>query len=233
MRIWIKFAKDQPLQFLSHLDLLRLWQRALRRACLPVQYSQGFNPHPKISFAAALPVGVTSEAEYTDIHFAQKITDVEIDKLQSVLPQGLQIKGWRPVPAAAKTLMAMVGAQRWQVTIESAAAVQTSLEQLLQAAELPVQRQRKKGVKTINLRPYIYRLEIAAADSLEMLLAAGNAGSAKPREVLELLGLQAHSNVRCIETLLQINGFLQSPLAVLLNEKEVSVNAEKDYYQLR
>ena len=155
MRIWIKFAKDQPLQFLSHLDLLRLWQRALRRACLPVQYSQGFNPHPKISFAAALPVGVTSEAEYTDIHFAQKITDVEIDKLQSVLPQGLQIKGWRPVPAAAKTLMAMVGAQRWQVTIESAAAVQTSLEQLLQAAELPVQRQRKKGVKTINLRPYI------------------------------------------------------------------------------
>ncbi|HZK24253.1 MAG TPA: TIGR03936 family radical SAM-associated protein [Oscillospiraceae bacterium] len=233
MRIWIKFTKEQPLRFLSHLDLMRLWQRAIRRARLPVVYSQGFNPHPKMSFAAALPVGVTSEAEYLDVHFDKEITDVDINSLQSVLPNGLTIYGWRPVPTGTAALMALVGAHKWQTSLESVSAVQGRIEQLLQDTELWVERQSKKGVKVVNLRPYIYQLKAAAAtNSLEMFLASGSAGGAKPREVLALLELQSHSDVRCTETFLKVNDFLQSPLAVFLEEKEVSVNAKEDYYQL-
>src|SRR5690554_5857953 len=108
MRIWIKFAIEEQLRYLSHLDTMRLWQRAIRRAALPVVYSQGFNPHPKMSFATALPVGVISEAHYLDINFAKDITSEDMASLQQVLPAGLPLRAWRIVPAGVPSLMSLV-----------------------------------------------------------------------------------------------------------------------------
>jgi radical SAM-linked protein len=68
MRLVIKYTKEERVKYISHLDFLRLVQRAIRRADIPVAYSQGFNPHPRLSFASALAVGVTSEGEYLDIY---------------------------------------------------------------------------------------------------------------------------------------------------------------------
>ncbi|MCR3921919.1 MAG: TIGR03936 family radical SAM-associated protein [Firmicutes bacterium] len=234
MRIWIEFAKQQPLRYLSHLDLMRLWQRAIRRAGLPVVYSLGFNPHPKMSFASALPVGVISDAEYLDIQFAKDISEQDLITLQNVLPIGLLISGWRIVPESVPALMALVRAVTWVMPLdEPIVTVQATIEQLLATTELLVERKGKKGIKTVNIRPFIYKLQVEEETArLLMLLASGGEGGTKPRELLELLQVHPDSNLRRTETLLEVNAVLQSPMAVLLKEKEVSINAKENHYQL-
>ena len=94
MRIWIKFSKDGLLRFLSHLDLLRLWQRALRRPdCLLL--TAGASTPPRLSFASALPVGIASRAEYADLEFREEISAGDIERLKSALPSGIDIVRWR------------------------------------------------------------------------------------------------------------------------------------------
>ena len=223
MRVWIEFTKESPLRFLSHLDLMRAWQRALRRAKLPVAYSAGFNPHPKMSFASALAVGVTSEAEYLDMDFTQDLKQGHFDRLASALPQGLRIRLIRTVPVAAPSLMAMIGAAQWLVPVadEEIAAVKARIGDLLQKDSLTIIRQGKKGAKTVDLRPLIYDLTVDEEHRLVMLLATGGDGGAKPREVLGLLELSAMEN-RLHRKALYIHqdSCLQSPMSVLLNEKE-------------
>jgi radical SAM-linked protein len=236
MRIWIEFTKESPMRFLSHLDLMRAWQRALRRAKLPVAYSAGFNPHPKMSFASALAVGVTSEAEYLDMDFTQDLKQEDFDRLASALPQGLRIRLIRAVPVAAPSLMAMIGAAQWlvPVTDEEIAAVKARIGDLLQKESLIITRQGKKGKKTVDLRPLIYDLTVDEEQNrLVMLLATGGDGGAKPRELLGLLELSAMEN-RLHRKALYIHqdSCLQSPMSVLLNEKEVSINAKEDCYKL-
>ncbi|NLM52027.1 MAG: DUF2344 domain-containing protein [Firmicutes bacterium] len=233
MRIWIEFALKEPLRFLSHLDLLRTWQRAVRRAAMPLVYSQGFNPHPKMAFAAPLPVGATSLGEYVDIQFATEITDEKIAALQAVLPAGLEILQWRVVPQRAPALMSLVKAAEWSVKIPNAQGLPERVQKILQATSLPIVRRTKKKVSTIDLRPYLYRLEMTPSGRLEMLLAMGNSGGTKPREVLELLQIPAaEAQLLRRKILLAAGPYLQSPMAVLLKEKEVFFNAEADYYQL-
>ncbi|NLM45304.1 MAG: DUF2344 domain-containing protein [Firmicutes bacterium] len=234
MRIWIKFAKQDLMCYLSHLDLMRTWQRAIRRAALPLVYSQGFNPHPKIAFASALPVGVASTAEYADISFAKGIGAAEMEKLQDALPAGLPVLCWRPVPEGIPPLMSLVRAAAWSVPLpDDVQQIEARVEELLGAASLPVRRQGKKGEKTVDLRPALLRLAVdRPGRRLTMLLLAGADGGAKPREVLELLALPGDGLQRD-EILLAAGAYLQAPMAVLLKGKEVSFNAEKDYYQLR
>jgi len=234
LRIWIKFSKDGLLRFLSHLDLLRLWQRALRRAGLPVAYSRGFNPHPRLSFASALPVGIASRAEYADLEFREEISAGDIERLKSALPSGIDIVRWRRVPARAPSLMSLVRACLWTVPLP-AGDLNRHLERLQLSDELPVRRKTKKGEKIIDIKPHIYSLEAdGKGKRLEMLLACGSEGSAKPVEVLALLPLQWDTaGLLRTEILLAAGDCLQAPMHVLLKEKEVSLNAEEDYYQLR
>lgn len=237
MRLWIEFTKESPLRFLSHLDLLRLWQRAIRRARLPVAYSAGFNPHPKISFASALAVGITSAAEYVDIQFAEPLADRDLKGLADALPEGLSLVAWRVVPDAAPALMSLVRAAAWElpVSAEDNHRLQENVRALLAATSLAVEREGKKGIRTVDIRPLIYRLELEeAGQRLHMLLASGGEGGVRPREVLSLLGLDAdESRLHRSGLYIAAGDCLQSPMAVLLNLKEVSVNGEKDCYQLR
>lgn len=235
MRVWIHFVKDAPLRYLSHLDLMRAWQRAIRRARLPVAYSAGFNPHPKMSFASALPVGIISDAEYLDIQFSEPLSDIEFTRLRETIPQGMIMISWRIVPPETPALMSLVFASAWSMPLsrdEQSAAVEP-IRLLLAAETLPILRQGKKGNKTVDIRPLLLRLEITDTGELFMLLRSGGDGGAKPREVLNLLHLEdGEPRLRKTGLYLKVGNCLQSPTDVGLKEKEVLIDAEKNCYQL-
>lgn len=236
MRVWIQFKKGSPLRFLSHLDMMRLWQRAIRRIRLPIAYSAGFNPHPKMSFASALAVGITSQAEYLDIQFTEEVDEADFTRLAGTLPAGLRIIRWREVPEQAPALMSLVRASAWQlpVTEDELDSIQHKVHSIIQKPSLPVEREGKKGKKTVDIRPFIHRLDWDKQNvQLHMLLATGGEGGVRPREVLALLGLPAREDkLHRAALYIAAGDYVQSPMDVLLHEKEVSVNAEKDCYQL-
>ncbi|MBT9167100.1 MAG: hypothetical protein DDT19_00424 [Syntrophomonadaceae bacterium] len=221
MRVWIKFAKESPMRFLSHLDLMRVWQRAIRRAALPVAYSVGFNRHPKISFASALAVGVTSAGEYLDILFTKRLDGAAFERLAETLPHGLKMLDWRQVPEATPALMSLVCAAQWELPLQADESrhLQDEVQRLLSAASLPVERERKNAIKTVDIRPLIYRLEVNEKEScLRMLLASGGEGVARPGEVLKLLRLPAvEGRVHRTELYVVSGRCFQEPMAVLLN----------------
>lgn len=189
-RVW--FSKDGPARFLSHLDLVRTFERAVRRAGLPVAFSQGFNPHPRFSFAAPLPVGVAGEQEYLDIELEQNISPKEIFfRLSGVFPAGLQIKEVRPLEDNAPPLLAALEKAGYEVEAELSeavtnAALQKNIRSFLALEVVNVVKKKKGELKTRNIRPGIYRLRGKVEKKrvvLEMELQAGNAGHVRPEEV--------------------------------------------------
>lgn len=233
MRYWIKFVKEGELRFISHLDLMRSWQRNIRRAGLPVAFSAGFNPHMRLSFASALPVGATSEAEYAEVWFTRPLTAGEWQRLQETMPEGLGLLGHREVPEGVASLMSLIGAAAWRVPAEDQepGEVSAALEKLRSSGQLPVEREGKKGRKTFDLRPSILSVELCGRE-VRMLLKTGETGGAKPQEVLAAAGFTAFQPARRTELYVTAGRRLQSPLAVAFNKKEVTVNEQKDYYQL-
>ncbi len=111
-RLRIKFNRGEELKFISHLDITRLWQRAFVRAGVPLAYSQGFNPHPQISLAAPLPVGVTGEAELMDIYCVRNVSPPSFTQsVNRELPEGIQIVQTQQVNPVLPALQAVVGYQ--------------------------------------------------------------------------------------------------------------------------
>ncbi len=241
MRFWINFTKEASLRFLSHLDMLRLWQRALRRSKLPVAYSAGFNPHQRLSFASALPVGATSGDEYLEIVFADTFNREGFERLAESLPTGLSIVTKREVPAGVPALMALVGAANWRLstTENEFALLRQAVPELLACTSLPVEREGKKGKKgkkTVDIRPLIFNLQPpgdGGQHELSMLLQTGSEGGARPQEVMNLLGLGPdHHDLRRSALYLRVGDRLQSPMSVVFIKNEVLIDAKKDYYQL-
>lgn len=239
MRLWIRFEKQKELRFLSHLDLMRTWQRAIRRARLPVAYSQGFNPQQRLSFASALPVGVASVAEYAEIYFRETIGEKDILRLEKALPMGLAILSFREVPPGAPSLMSMVGAEKWICPLgkHDPDIIEKNISRVLESPSLLCERAGKKGSRTVDIRPYIIGLAVvrgAGQEAVEMFIRAGSAGSAKPREILRLLEIDTEPGAILVKThlYLQVKDRLQSPMDVLFDRNGVLINAKKDYYQL-
>lgn len=115
-RFRIEFTKGDEVRFLSHLDVMKAFERAIRRAGMPIAFSEGFNPHPKMNFASALAVGVTSEAEFMDIELKENLPSAEVVKmLAKALPHGLDVKTGREVPTGAPALMSEVNRAVYQV----------------------------------------------------------------------------------------------------------------------
>lgn len=198
-RIRVRFSKGDPVRFISHLDLTRAMERAVRRAKLPIAFSRGFHPMPKIAYASALPVGTTSEAEYADFEFNRPVEAEEVlRRLNSVLPEGIRILEASRVPADAGALMAMVDLAEYRVEVVgrpdlSRDRVEEAMGRLLDRREIPVERRGKKGARVIDLRPLIKEISWQGEDhgrqQITMRLGMGNAGNARPEEVLESSGL--------------------------------------------
>jgi len=115
-RLRLRYAKRGPLRFTSHRDFARAFERAVRRAGLPIAYSQGFTPHPKISYASAAPTGAASEAEYLEVGLHTEVDPAWARAaLDAALSPGLDILDVRPAPAGGVGLPDLLTASRWRV----------------------------------------------------------------------------------------------------------------------
>ena len=196
-RVRIRFAKGERLKYISHLDLARAWERIFRRAGLPLAHSQGFNPRPRFQIAAALPVGVTGQAELMDIWLAEPPANEEVlARMRATLPQGLDVLAAEEVDLRLPSLQSKVRTADYRVVVHSQEpieAIQSRVQVLLAAATLPRQRQHKGTWQTYDLRPLIHdvmvQVQSETACLLTMHLEASPQGAGRPDEVLDALGL--------------------------------------------
>jgi radical SAM-linked protein len=155
-RLRLRYAKRGRLRFTSHRDVARAFERALRRAGVPMAYSQGFSPHPKISWAGAAPTGVASEAEYVEIQVVERV-DPEVlrAELDAALPDGLDVL--RVVPASGGSLAERLEASLWRIELPGVdpQVLAGAVDRLLAAARVEVQRLTKDGRRTIDARPAV------------------------------------------------------------------------------
>jgi radical SAM-linked protein len=164
-RYRIRWTKVGRTRFISARDLTSVWERALRRADLPIAYSEGFTPHPKVSFPDALPVGVSSTGEYAELTFAAPIEPAsDLAALSAALPAGMDITTYLEVPDGAPKLAKMLRATLWELAwppvdqTELAALLSTRSDELLAADRAEVVRHRPDGDRTIDVRPAVLAL---------------------------------------------------------------------------
>lgn len=193
MKIRMKFSKLGVTRYIGHLDMLRLFQRSLKRGNIAVTYSQGFNPHPLLSFSDPLPLGYTSEVEYVDIEIPKddEWTDLEKlkDQINKELPEHIQVTHCVALPEQSKKVTALVTGARYIVTIEDPKTFQiqaSDIQDFLQQDQILVMKKTKKGKqKEVDLKPGIYDFEIIDETRLELVLSAGSRFHIKPEILIQ------------------------------------------------
>ena len=186
------FTRDETLKYIGHLDMSRTWQRILRRANLPLAYSEGFNPQPRISFAAALPVGCTSKHEEMEVMLspARAIDEVKT-QLEQTLPPGITLVSIEEMPLNAPALQMQLQASEFEITVKQAEAIGT-LADRVQAFLSATEVMRDRRGKVYNLRPLVESLEIVAtgdqAVKIRTRLQATPEGTGRPDELAAALG---------------------------------------------
>ncbi len=198
-QIICRFAKGEEVKYISHLDLMRALERGMRRARLPLAYSEGFNPRPRVSYASALSVGHTSEAELLAFALTQPMDPSEARKaLNANLAQGLQIlQAWARPPHKPKASLGDIDTAEYAVRVEGPLQgldLRARAAAVMAQPELRIARVRDKATKELDLRPLVGEIAVVEANAdraeLHLRLRTGSAGGAKPEEVLAALGVQ-------------------------------------------
>nr|WP_218855718.1 TIGR03936 family radical SAM-associated protein [Nocardioides daedukensis] len=182
----IRYAKRGRLRFTSHRDFSRAFERAVFRARVPMAYSSGFNPHPRISYAGAAPTGSASEAEYLEIALAEVVDPVAIHQLlEESLPDGLDIL--EVVIAGPGSLADHLQASRWLIDLDLELSVaEDAVAKFLAAEEISVERMTKKGLRTFDCRAAVGTMSVEPGDrgsQIDVLLRHG-VPSVRPDDVL-------------------------------------------------
>jgi len=191
MRIQITFTKQGALRYTGHLDLHRLWERAARRAELPLAYSQGFHPQPKMSIAAALPLGFSSRCEVLDMRLERDISLAGLrDTLQGTLPLGIQVLSIEQTDERAPALQTRVDSAEYEVHLAETvdgANLKRKVDSVMESESII----RTRRGKTYDLRPLILSLKYNEEQSpvIHMLLSAKEGATGRPEEVLDALGI--------------------------------------------
>lgn len=189
MKVRIKFSKEGPVRFIGHLDIMRYFQKAIRRAGIDIAYSTGFSPHQIMSFASPLSVGHESCGEYFDVEL-NSITDTEDIKmrLNRTMAEGIQILQVAVLDETEGNAMANVAAADYLISFRDSVSLPDDWKEKLTAFykkdKIPVIKKTKKGEREIDLKETIYQLEIRE-DQVYMLLDAGSGSNMKPGFVLE------------------------------------------------
>lgn len=189
MKVRIKFSKEGPVRFIGHLDIMRYFQKAIRRAGIDIAYSTGFSPHQIMSFASPLSVGHESCGEYFDVEL-NSITDTEDIKmrLNRTMAEGIQILQVAVLDETEGNAMASVAAADYLISFRDSVSLPDDWKEKLTAFykkdKIPVIKKTKKGEIEIDLKETIYQLEIRE-DQVYMLLDAGSGSNMKPGFVLE------------------------------------------------
>lgn len=195
-RYYMTFSRTSPLRFLSHLDMMRLWERALRRGGFPLRYSQGYHPRPRLSLAWPLSVGMTGAAEWLELEMRELVPPSQIcRRLPPQLPAGLELDWVGEAPRRARALTASVCGAAYRVVVPSPpsrAQIQQRLSRFLAAESWPIQIRRKGEVRQRDLRKGVVGLQLEGEDTgrshLHMVLRHNVPSSARPQAVLEMLG---------------------------------------------
>ena len=196
-RLRLCFARDESLKYLPHLDLMRVWERALRRAEIPVTYSEGFSPRPRLALAAPLPVGVTSEGELLDLFLSERTLPATVAQAVSAqLPEGLRLLGVEEVALALPSLQASLRAAEYRVDVVDPRPLDTlraAIADLLAKDRLEWEHRREQEVRRYDLRALILSLGIDGKSddrvTLRMRLRADAQGSGRPEQVTAALGI--------------------------------------------
>jgi len=155
----VQFAKQGYASFLSHLDILRIFERAFRRAQIKIAYSEGFNPRPKISFAQPLALGIQSVAEFFDVEVKGRLTSEMIEQLNAFLPQGLKIVKAHPIFEKVASLSESIDLTEYEIIIlepvTSFASLDRKLRKLRRTNSIMMEKRVKGQVKQINARPFV------------------------------------------------------------------------------
>ncbi len=180
----IAFTKQGKVRFISHRDVARAFERAFRIEALPLSFTQGFSPRPKVSFGLALSVGHESEAEYLDVELATPIPLEPLPgRLTRALPEGIDVVAVQPLADRAPALQEAVGAVEWDIEVLAASAgddagpdaVAREVERVIAATELPLTRQRKGKTTTDDIRPAIRWIRVLGAVTRDTGTGSGSA----------------------------------------------------------
>ncbi len=186
-RLRVKYIKDGAIVFTSHRDLIRIFDRTLRRAGIPVAYSQGFHPHPKFSFGEPLPLGFSSRAEYIDISLSSPFPAFH-DVLRRHMPPGLEVVAVQSIPEKAESLVSTVTSIEYFVRTPVTPELAATVERITVADRIEVERTTKKGSRTVDIRPGIRDLRPAkGGDGIVILLSLDPETAVKPSEALALV----------------------------------------------
>ncbi len=196
LKIRIKFAKEGNMKFIGHLDMMRYFQKVMRRAGVNIRYSEGFSPHQIMSFAAPLGVGVTSRGESMDIEVQSTDSSKEMMKrIGNVLTEGVEILSYKHLPDSAAAAMSQVAAADYLVRFREGYEPEdwedfvAGINDFLKQEKILVIKKTKKGEKETDIRPWIYWMRAGFKDGVGpvifMRVAAGSAANLKPELVMQ------------------------------------------------
>jgi len=189
MKIRVKFTKHGALKFIGHLDIMRYFQKAIRRADIPIVFTEGFSPHMVMSFASPLGLGLESEGEYMDIEIKEPISTEEgVRRLNEVMVDGIEVLDFRQIPdTKASNAMALVAAADYLVAFregyEPAFDWKNALMDFLKKDSILVTKETKKGEAEVDIRPLIFQSHIEE-NRVFFQLSSGSAANLKPELVM-------------------------------------------------
>ncbi len=200
MKIRIKFRKYGVMKFIGHLDIMRYFQKALKRAGIPVSYTEGFSPHMIMSFASPLGVGLTSDGEYLDFEMAEGLSSIQgVERLNAVMTEGIEILSFlRISEEKSQNAMSLVAAADYEVCFCpgkepgikskgeecSAPSWKEAFSDFLDQPEIRVTKKSKKAERELDIRPFIYEARVDG-ETIFLRLSAGSVTNIKPELVLE------------------------------------------------
>jgi radical SAM-linked protein len=196
-RLRVRFARSEVVKYVTHLDLMRLWERALRRANIDMAYSEGFTPHAQLSLAAPLAVGMTSEGELLDVFLASRMAPLEFMRdVCRQLPAGIEALEVEEVGLRGPSLQAELRAAEYDVSLPSTAAgakAREAVESFLAAESVPWEHAREGEVRRYDIRQMVQQLWIDGSKNgtpvVGMRVRADSGGSGRPEHVIAAMGL--------------------------------------------
>jgi radical SAM-linked protein len=195
-RLRVRFSRDERVKYITHLDLMRLWERALRRAKIDLAYSEGFTPHPRLSLAAPLAVGVTSSAELLDLFLSSRISPLELTRRVSPqLPAGVEVLEVQEVGLRAPSAQSEVRWAEYCVRLDPSLPderLREAIDAFLAAESLPWEHQRDKDTRKYDIRALVHNLWLERdgdGPAVGMRLRADSGGSGRPEQVIAAMGL--------------------------------------------
>jgi radical SAM-linked protein len=232
VKLRVKYTKLGSARFLSHLELMVAMERAFRRSKIPLAFTEGFNPHPKISYASALSVGIASEGEYLDIELTKKLDpDDFINAVNQKLISGIKILKTRELPLKSRSLTALVERAKYRVSCNLQEQIninelQQIIKEYLLLPVIRIQRKTKRGLKEVDIRDGIYHLEGKTDKEgnllINFIIATGSSGNIRPREVwnslIDFTGAKLDGTPVIVreDLFTVIDGVLVSPIDLLV-----------------